>query len=131
MKRFDLKFERGYRFVVNPLRERMQLLDMFTDLLKQINENIRRREAQGINQEPTIVMLKQLFEKEVETPENLALFRELMIEANTQLGFFSLPEDIYGKYKEIIRVTAYSGMKEIMGEDPRKAYKRNKILADN
>lgn len=41
-------------------------------------------------------------------PEAMHLYRELMIEANTQLQLFALPEEIFGKYKEIIKSTAYT-----------------------
>jgi hypothetical protein len=74
--------------------------------------------------------LNQLFQGE-ETPENLQLYRELIVEANTQLGFFSMPDELFGKYKEIIKMTSYESMKEAIGEDPRKAYKRMFIEQQN
>jgi len=33
------------------------------------------------------------------------LYKELLMEANAQLGLVQLPEDIFGKYKELIRIT--------------------------
>jgi hypothetical protein len=49
-----------------------------------------------------------------------------MIEANTQLGLFVLPEETFGKYETIIRATLYEQMKKetFAGEDPRKALRR-------
>lgn len=42
-----------------------------------------------------------------------------------------MPEDLFAKYKEIIKITQYEDMKGAMQEDPRRAYKRLKILTDN
>lgn len=36
-----------------------------------------------------------------------------------------MPEDLFGKYKELIKITSYETMKTIMGEDPKKAFKRD------
>lgn len=38
-----------------------------------------------------------------------------------------MPEQLFGKYKELIKITAYQGMKDYLGEDPRKHYKREMI----
>jgi hypothetical protein len=65
------------------------------------------------------------------TPENLQLYRELMVEANSQLGLFSMPESLFAKYKEIIKITSYDEMKKLLGEDPKKVWKRESIQADN
>jgi hypothetical protein len=35
-----------------------------------------------------------------------------------------MPEELFGKYKEIIKITTYEAMKDLLGEDPRKVYKR-------
>jgi hypothetical protein len=43
------------------------------------------------------------------------------------LGFFTLPEEIFGKYKELIKTTMYAKWKENIGEDPRVAYRRELI----
>ena len=131
MKRFDLKKDRGYRFIVNPLREDKQMIKNFMDIFQKIEENILEREAQGISQETTRILLNQLFKSRQETPENLALFKELFIEANTQLGIFSLPEDIFGKYKELVRVTLNNVIFKQTGEDPRRIWKREMISAEN
>jgi hypothetical protein len=66
-----------------------------------------------------------------ETPENLQLYRELIVEANTQLGYLTMPEELFSKYTEIIKITTYEGLKKVLGEDPRKAYKREQILQEN
>jgi hypothetical protein len=42
-----------------------------------------------------------------------------------------MPEDLFSKYKDIIKITTYEGMKEVLGEDPRKAYKRAFIEESN
>jgi hypothetical protein len=34
MERFDIKLKRNYRFVANPLRERMQIFYMYEELLE-------------------------------------------------------------------------------------------------
>jgi hypothetical protein len=39
-KRFDLKMERAYRFVANPVREAQQLMYIFNTLLEQVERNI-------------------------------------------------------------------------------------------
>lgn len=49
------------------------------------------------------------------------LYQKLMVEANAQLGLFQLPEEIFGRYKDLIRITQYEEMKRIDfdGKDPR------------
>ena len=42
-----------------------------------------------------------------------------------------MPEDLFGKYKEIVKMTSYDQMKHALSEDPRRAYKRLKIQTDN
>ncbi|CDW83616.1 UNKNOWN [Stylonychia lemnae] len=130
MSRFDLKIERGYSFIISPEREYKNLLMMFQVMLDKMEQNIMKRQNDGINQEGTIFAINQLL-KGQETADNIRLFRELMVEANTQLGFFQLPETLFGKYKEIIKVTAYHQMKDNLGEDPRKLYKRLEIQRQN
>lgn len=76
-------------------------------------------------------MLNQLLIEGTATPHNLQLYRELMVEANTQLGLFTLPESMFAKYKEIIKITSYETMKQALGEDPRKFYKREHVLNEN
>ena len=56
-----------------------------------------------------------------------------MVEANAQLGLFQLPEEIFGRFKELIRITQYEEMKRVDcgGEEPRLAFKREKISHEN
>jgi hypothetical protein len=42
-----------------------------------------------------------------------------------------MPEELFSKYKDIVKITTYEGMKEVIGEDPRKAYKRMFIQETN
>lgn len=42
-----------------------------------------------------------------------------------------MPEELFGKYREIIKMTAYDALKEVGGEDPRKAYKKQMIENQN
>ncbi len=123
--------ERAYRFVANPVREAQQLMYIFNTLLEQVERNIQRREKEGIDQTQTRVLLKQLLQEGGETPENLQLYRELVIEANTQLGLITMPEEFFSKYKEIIKITSYDELKKVIGEDPRRAHKRYLVQKDN
>lgn len=54
------------------------------------------------------------------------------MEANAQLGLVTLPESIFGHYRELIRITQYEAMKKIDfdGKDPRVALKMEKISSD-
>lgn len=83
IERFKLKESRPYRFVVNPKREIQQIFFIYQKILERIEENIAKREREGIDQTQTRVLLNSLFEEGTETPENLLLYRELMVEANT------------------------------------------------
>lgn len=125
--------ERPYRFLVNPVREMQQLKFLFERIFNQIEANIAKREAQGIDQTQSRVLLSQLLKgnESYATPENLQLYRELVVEANTQLGYFTMPEEIFGKYKEIVKMTTYDSLKDQLGEDPRKHYKRQQVLLEN
>ena len=62
--RLDLKLARlkkdGYRFVNNPQREKLIAEKGSQMLLTQIMLNIKEREAQGISQEETKILLKKL-----------------------------------------------------------------------
>ena len=84
--------------------------------------------------EETRILLRSL----TETSENkgaeedsvsikaLNLYKRLMIQANTQLGLFALPEETFGKYETLMRATLYEQMKKntFDGEDPKKVYRR-------
>lgn len=61
------------------------------------------------------------------------LYKELLVEANAQLGLMQLPEDIFGRYKQLIRITQYEEMKRVDfdGKDPRVELKREKIALEN
>ena len=61
----------------------------------------------------------------------MQLYRELIVEANTQLGYLTMPEELFAKYKEIVKITTYEGLKQVLGEDPRKYYNREKISNEN
>ena len=57
------------------------------------------------------------------------LQRELIMEANAQLGLLKFPESSYGEYKELIKATIYKMFKEDVygGQEPRLAQKIEKI----
>lgn len=42
-----------------------------------------------------------------------------------------MPEEMFGRYKELINLTAYETFKKSMGEDPRKVFKRDQIQLEN
>jgi hypothetical protein len=42
-----------------------------------------------------------------------------------------MPEELFAKYKEIIKITSYDAMRQVLGEDPRKMYKREMIRQEN
>ena len=42
-----------------------------------------------------------------------------------------MPEELFSKYKDIVKITSYEGMRKMLGEDPRRAYKRMKIREEN
>lgn len=65
------------------------------------------------------------------TPDAINLWKELVLEANTQLNIFAVPEEIFGEYKELIKITAYDCLKKAYGTDPRKEYKRFVINEEN
>lgn len=48
MKRFELKMERNYRFITNPIREEQFVMNHSIMLMHQIVKNIQEREAEGI-----------------------------------------------------------------------------------
>lgn len=55
-----------------------------------------------------------------------------MVEANAQLQLFKLPEQVFGKYEQIIRQAQFKCMQRnwFDGEDPRLAFKRMQIQAE-
>jgi hypothetical protein len=40
------------------------------------------------------------------------------------MGLFSFPEEIFGKYKDLMQITEYERLRKTLGTDPRKEYKR-------
>ena len=60
MKRFDKKLNREYRFVTNPKKERMMIVEAAISLIKKIEENIAERERKGIKQDETRFLLTSL-----------------------------------------------------------------------
>jgi hypothetical protein len=42
-----------------------------------------------------------------------------------------MPEGLFGKYKDLVKITSYDSLKKALGEDPRKVYKREMILREN
>jgi hypothetical protein len=65
----------------------------------------------------TRLELKKLFSG-VRTKENLNLYNELLVEANTQLGLLKLPESFGKNFTEIIKSVSYKNLKDLIGEDP-------------
>jgi len=63
MERVEKKHqEREYRFVVSPLREYKQIQYIQEKLHDQIEENIRLRELEGVNQDDVKLELQKLFQ---------------------------------------------------------------------
>ena len=50
-----------------------------------------------------------------------------MIEATTQLGVTTLPEELFGDDKNLIKLTQYNEFKKELGEDPMLHYKKHLI----
>jgi hypothetical protein len=65
----------------------------------------------------TRLELKKLFSG-VRTKENLNIYNELLVEANTQLGLLKLPESFGKNFTEIIKSVSYKSLKDLIGEDP-------------
>ena len=60
--------------------------------------------------------LKKLFQG-ARTKENLKIYNELLVEANTELGLLKLPES-FRCFSDIVKKVSYKEMTELMGEDP-------------
>jgi hypothetical protein len=54
------------------------------------------------------------------------LYKELLMEANAQLGLVQLPENLFGRYKSLIKQVQYAEMQKIdfAGKDPRVELKK-------
>lgn len=139
-KRIDKKVQRQYRFVTNPKKELMMHDQALNQLILQIMHNIDDRERRGVDQSQTKNFLTKLaigYQKEDQKGNFVPagafkILRELFVEANSQLKLFRLPEDVYGKYESLIRITMYDQMKKTNfgGEDPRLAIKKERALAE-
>lgn len=51
---------------------------------------------------------EQFEQEKMLEPKEIDLYRKLMIEANTQLGFISLPKEVYGQFENLIKHTTYN-----------------------
>lgn len=77
-------------------------------LVAKMCQNIAEREAKGINQSETKILLQALADANKST-DNITLkraeklYKELLMEANAQLGLLQLPEAIFGKYTNLIK----------------------------
>ena len=71
----------------------------------------------GIDVSLTKLELKKLFSG-VRTKENLNIYNELLVEANTQLGLIKFPESFGKNFTEIIKSVSYNDLKNLIGEDP-------------
>ena len=86
--------------------------------------------------EETKILLRSLIpngkKEQNVTAKALLLYKQLMIEANAQLGLFVLPEETFAKYESLMRVTLYEQMRKdyFGGEDPRKAIRRSEIQTE-
>lgn len=65
----------------------------------------------------TKIELKKLFSG-IRSKENLRMYNELLVEANTQLGLIKLPESFGKNFTEIIKSVSYKELKDLIGEDP-------------
>jgi len=41
-----------------------------------------------------------------------------MVEANSQLGLFKLPKEIFGQYENLVKQTHYDMYRDLLEEDP-------------
>ena len=64
-------------------------------------------------------------------PEEIKLYRQLMVEANSQLGLVKLPREAFGEFENLIKLTQYNQFKEMLGEDPILNHKKQLISAQN
>ena len=64
-------------------------------------------------------------------PEEIKLYRQLMVEANSQLGLVKLPREAFCEFEYLIKLTQYNQFKEMLGEDPILNHKKQLISAQN
>lgn len=93
-------------------------------LLTQISLNIIKKEKEGLirlilgkDLSITKIELRKFFSG-IRTKENLRLYNELLVEANTQLGLIKFPESFAKDFTETIKSVSYSELKDLIGEDP-------------
>ena len=107
-------------------------------LVAKMCQNIAEREAKGINQSETRILLQALADANKST-DNITLkraeklYKELLMEANAQLGLLQLPEAIFGKYTNLIKQIQFQEMRDKVfdGKDPRVELKRLQIQSEN
>lgn len=100
MKRIDQKRFKEYEYVIDRREGLLKLAYSYSLIMKQIYQNIYEREQDGISQDDVKMKLHQFFQG-TPTHGGLKLFKELVAEANTQLGLLKLSE-IYSDQKEIV-----------------------------
>lgn len=76
-----------------------------------------KKEKEGNEMGTVKLELKKLFEG-YRTKENIRLYNELLVEANTQLGLLKFPESFRENFSEIIKTVSYNELKEFICEDP-------------
>lgn len=95
---------------------------------------------QGIPQKETLQMLSMLAEAAKTNDfandslrKSKKLWKQLIVEANAQLGLVQLPAKVFESYRELIRQTVHREMqeKEFGGALPKKAIKYKRISAKN
>lgn len=94
-----------------------ELKYIFKLLLSQISLNIIKKEKEGKDMGIIKHELKKLFSGN-RSKENLKLYSELLVEANTQLGLIKFPESYKENFSEIIKTVSYNELKNFIGEDP-------------
>lgn len=100
MKRIDEKRYKTYEYVIDPKTRMMKATFAHSMIMQQIYKNIWKREQEGIDQTDIRMELQKFFNDDP-TVGGYEVFKELFVEANTQLGFFKLPEE-FMKYKDLI-----------------------------
>ena len=119
-----MKQKKEYRFVTHPKREQEQTIFMLNEIINKVYLNIEERHNKGIDQTKTKAIMdnilqiskqdprllaennlgngggKDMYDNQHKTvdPRDLRLYEKLMVEANAQLGYFKLPEDMFGHH---------------------------------
>lgn len=98
---------------INKERE-FKLINKF--LIAKIISNIREKELSGINMGQTKSSLKKYF-KGIHTKETVNVYKELLTEANAQLGLLKLDQS-YRIYENKIKEVITKDLTELYGKDP-------------